>query len=69
MLDILKDHISFDYLLKAASSGFGSVCTLATVAFPFFTSAAVVALLYPLFILIAGDADPKPAYKQGKRFA
>ena len=51
--------------LTHLSAGFGSVCTLATVAWPFFTSAAVVALLYPLFILIAGDADPKPAYRNG----
>ena len=41
------------------------MCTLATVPWPFFISAALVALLYPFFILIACDADPPGAVRKG----
>lgn len=46
-------------------AGFGSVCTVSTCYWPFFTQAAVIAMIYPLFILVACKSDPLAAYKRG----
>ena len=46
-------------------AGFGCVCTVSTCYWPFFTQAAVIAMIYPLFILVACKSDPLAAYKRG----
>ena len=46
-------------------AGFGCVCTVSTCCWPFFTQAAVIAMIYPLFILVACKSDPLAAYKRG----
>jgi len=47
-------------------AGFGCVCTVATCAWPFFKQAAIMNMMYPLFILVACKSDPLKAYKEGK---
>lgn len=45
--------------------GFGAVCTLATVPTSFYVGAAVMAVLFPLFILMACDTSPRDHMQQG----
>eukprot|EP00899_Mesostigma_viride_P008544 jgi/Mesvir1/17691/Mv07871-RA.1 len=40
-------------------AGFGFPCTLVTLGFPTFTSAAIMAALFPQFVLMAALADPE----------
>ena len=47
-------------------AGFGCVCTVSTCYWPFFTQAAVIAMIYPLFILVACKSNPLAAYNRGK---
>jgi etoposide-induced 2.4 mRNA len=58
----LEERIQFFELNWAYFAGFGSVCTLVTVFCSFFSGAAILAAVYPLFILIACDAEPHQAY-------
>lgn len=46
-------------------TGFGSVCTLATMYWTFFKGAAIMSIVYPLFILVACKSDPLRAYREG----
>ena len=41
------------------------MCTLATIHWPFFSGAAILAMIYPLFILIACDSDPAGEFEKG----
>ena len=41
------------------------MCTVATCAWPFFKQAAIMNMMYPLFILVACNSDPLKAYKEG----
>ena len=41
------------------------MCTLATMYWTFFKGAAVMAIIYPLFILVACKSDPLRAYREG----
>ena len=41
------------------------MCTVATCAWPFFKQAAIMNMMYPLFILVACKSDPLKAYKEG----
>jgi len=58
----LEERIQFFERNWAYFLGFGSVCTLGTVFCSFFSGAAILAAVYPLFILIACDADPHQAF-------
>ena len=51
--------------VHTACAGFGSVCTLATMYWTFFKGAAIMAIIYPLFILVACKSDPVRAYREG----
>ena len=46
-------------------AGFGSVCTLATLRWSFFSGAAFLAMIYPLFILIACNSEPMREHRKG----
>lgn len=41
------------------------MCTLATMYWTFFKGAAIMAMVYPLFILVACKSDPLRAYCKG----
>ena len=41
------------------------MCTLATMYWTFFKGAAIMAIIYPLFILVACKSDPLRAYREG----
>ncbi|KAK9840173.1 hypothetical protein WJX74_004779 [Apatococcus lobatus] len=45
-------------------AGFGSVCTLATLIWPFFEGVAVMGVIFPLFVMVACEADPRLALQQ-----
>lgn len=47
-------------------AGFGAVCTLATWYWSFFTQAAVMNMVYPLFILVAVKSNPQKVYQKGE---
>jgi hypothetical protein len=53
-------------VLLLPHAGFGCVCTAATWPWPFFTQAALIAMVYPLFILVAAKSDPLAAYQRGE---
>lgn len=46
-------------------TGFGCVCTIATCLWSFFIQAAVMAMVYPLFILVACKSEPLRTYQRG----
>jgi len=43
------------------------VCTLATMYWTFWKGAAIMAMVYPLFILVACKSEPLRAYQRGAR--
>ena len=45
--------------------GFGALCSLVTTAAPFYVGAALMALLFPLFILLACDTSPQEHMHRG----
>ncbi|KAK9836350.1 hypothetical protein WJX81_007690 [Elliptochloris bilobata] len=60
----LQERIAFFEQHWAFFLGFGSVCTLATMYWTFFKGAAIMAIVYPLFILVACKSDPLRAYRE-----
>jgi hypothetical protein len=44
------------------------VCTVATWYWSFFTQAAVMNMVYPLFILVACKSNPQKVYQKGEEF-
>ncbi|CAL5224378.1 g7054 [Coccomyxa viridis] len=60
----LQQRIAFFQQHWAFFLGFGCVCTVATCAWPFFKQAAIMNMMYPLFILVACKSDPLKAYKE-----
>jgi etoposide-induced 2.4 mRNA len=50
------------------NAGFGSVCTLCTVFCSFYVGAALMAVMFPLFILIACDTSPRDHHQRGNLF-
>lgn len=61
----LAARIAFFESQWAFLGGFGAVCTLTTVAAPFYVGAAVMAVLFPLFILLACDTSPRDHMQRG----
>ena len=47
-----------------AHTGFGLPMSLSTVALSFYVGAAVLAVLFPLYILVAADSDPDLAHNR-----
>ena len=45
-------------MTDSVGAGFGSVCTLATLIWPFFEGVAVMGVIFPLFVMVACEADP-----------
>jgi etoposide-induced 2.4 mRNA len=45
--------------------GFGAACTLPALVLPYYQGAAVMGLLFPLFILLAADASPHDSTRTG----
>lgn len=45
-------------MVIAHSTGYGMPMAVATLVFSFYIGAAVLAVLFPLFILVACDSDP-----------
>ncbi|GAQ91271.1 etoposide-induced 2.4 mRNA [Klebsormidium nitens] len=54
----LDERLSFFETHWAFFAGFGAPCTIATYFLPFFASAAVWALIFPLFVLVATTSNP-----------
>lgn len=46
-------------------TGFGAVTVLPVLLLPFYTGAAVMALVFPLFVLVASDAQSQEARSAG----
>jgi hypothetical protein len=49
-------------------AGFGSSMVTITMVMPFYEGAAIVGVLFPIFIVTATDANPREAYRQAARF-
>ena len=65
----LAARIAFFESHWAFMGGFGAVCTLATVATPFYVGAAVMAVLFPVFILMTFDTSPRHHMQRGGSLA
>lgn len=68
---VLMDHLllaikgSSVLMIQACLlAGFGSVCTLATLIWPFFEGVAVMGVIFPLFVMVACEADPRLALQR-----
>ena len=48
-------------------AGFGSVCVASTSLWSFWVGAAIMAMVYPCFILIACPSDPRALQQQGQQ--
>ncbi|KAK9917318.1 hypothetical protein WJX75_003111 [Coccomyxa subellipsoidea] len=60
----LPERIAFFQQHWAFFLGFGCVCTIATCLWSFFIQAAVMAMVYPLFILVACKSEPLRTYQR-----
>ena len=49
----------------SVSAGFGSLCIVPQLLFPFLLSEAVMGMAFPLFVLMACESDPQAQYEQG----
>lgn len=50
-------------------AGFGSLCIVPQLLFPFLLSEALMGMAFPFFVLMACESDPRAQYKQGKQCA
>ena len=50
-------------------AGFGSSMVATTMVMPFYEGAAIVGVLFPIFIVTATDANPREAYQQGRNWS
>ena len=48
-------------------AGFGSLCIVPQLLFPFLLSEALMGMAFPLFVLMACESDPQAQFKQGKQ--
>ena len=46
-------------------AGFGSLCVVPQLVFPFLLSEAIMGMAFPLFVLMACEADPNAQYQAG----
>ena len=46
-------------------AGFGSLCVVPQLVFPFLVSEAIMGMAFPLFVLMACEADPSTQYQAG----
>ncbi|CAL8463691.1 g3225 [Coccomyxa elongata] len=60
----LPERIAFFQQHWAFFLGFGCVCTIATCLWSFFIQAAVMNMVYPLFILVACKSEPLRTYQR-----
>lgn len=47
------------------NAGFGSLCIIPQLLFPFLLSEALMGMAFPLFVLMACESDPRAQYEQG----
>lgn len=47
-------------------AGFGSLCIVPQLLFPFLLSEALMGMAFPLFVLMACESDPRAQFEQGK---
>ena len=45
--------------------GFGSLCIVPQLLFPFLLSEALMGMAFPLFVLMACESDPRAQFEQG----
>ena len=50
---------------RLCSVGFGSLCIIPQLLFPFLLSEALMGMAFPLFVLVACEADPQARYEEG----
>ena len=47
-------------------AGFGSLCIIPQLLFPFLLSEALMGMAFPLFVLVACEAEPQAQYQEGE---
>ncbi|KAL3157792.1 hypothetical protein ABBQ32_012216 [Trebouxia sp. C0010 RCD-2024] len=61
----LEKRIQFFQSHWAYFAGFGSLCIIPQLLFPFLLSEALMGMAFPLFVLMACESDPRAQYEQG----